>query len=151
MKKLFLFLLVALCLAMAGPLIPAPALAWTDGVETATITVATSPDNVTSTAVTIPRGAEGVSVYVPTITSSTISLKVSHDGGTTYDDLFCMNNNTNIVLASSAAGTGGMYLQFPPDCNIGFYNKLKVFCGSAQGDDRSFKVVFKKPGTKSNQ
>jgi hypothetical protein len=44
-----------------------------------------------------------------------------------------------------------MYLQFGPDCNIGSYNRLKVFCGSAQGADRSFKVIFKKPATKSNQ
>jgi len=144
MKKLLLLVFAMLCL------VAAPAGAWNDGVETATITVATSPDNVTSTAVTIPRGAEGVSIYVPTITSSTVSLKVSHDGGTTYDDLFCMNNNTNLVLASSAAGTGGMYLQFPADCGIGFYNRLKVFCGSAQGADRAFKVIFKKPASKSN-
>jgi len=151
MRKRILLLLALFCLAVAGPLIPAPALAWTDGVETSTVTGGVVTDNQTGSAVSIPRGAEGVSVYVPTITSSTVSLKVSHDGGTTYDDLFCMNNNTNIVLASSAAGTGGMYLQFGPDCNIGFYNKLKVYCGSAQAADRAFKVIFKKPALKSNQ
>jgi hypothetical protein len=144
MKKLLLLAFAMLCL------VAAPVGAWTDGVETATITVATSPDNVTSTAVTIPRGAEGVSVYVPTITSSTVSLKVSHDGGTTYDDLFCEENGTNTILWSSAAGTGGMYLQAPVNCNIGFYNRLKVFCGSAQAADRAFKVIFKKPASKSN-
>ena len=144
MKKLLLLVFAMLCL------LAAPAYAWTDGVETAVITGGVVTDNTLSTAVTIPRGAEGVSIYVPTITSATISLKVSHDGGTTYDDLFCMNNNTNIVLASSAAGTGGMYLQFPADCRIDFYNRLKVLSGAAQAADRTFKVIFKKPASKSN-
>lgn len=147
MKRLFLILFAALCLAVAGPLTPAPALAWHDGYESAVITVAT--DNQTSAAVSIPRGAEYVDIYVPTITSSTVSLLVSADGGTTYDDLFCFSNGTNTVLWSSAAGTGGMYLQCP--CRISAYNKLKVYCGSGQASNRTFKLYFKKDASKSNQ
>jgi hypothetical protein len=147
MKKYFPFLIAIALLAFAV----SPAAAWHDGYATVVITGGVVTDNTLSTAATIPRGVESVSIYVPTITSATVSLKVSHDGGTTYDDLFCLNNNTNTVLWSSAAGTGGMYLQAPIDCGIGFYNKLKVLTGSAQAADRSFVVIFKKYQTKSNQ
>ncbi len=149
MKRFFGLFFALVFLALADPLTPAPALAWSDGYATATVTVAT--DNQTSAAVSIPRGADWFSIYVPTITSSTVSVKVSHDGGTTYDDLFCLNNGTNSVLWSSAAGTGGMYLQPPPDCRISFYNKLKVYCGSGQAADRNFVVIWKKDPTKSSQ
>lgn len=147
MKKFFGLLFALVLLALAGPLIPAPALAWHDGFETATITVAT--DNTTSAAVSIPRGAEYVDIYVPTLTSATVSLLVSADGGTTYDDLFCFSNGTNTVLWSSAAGTGGMYLQSP--CRISAYNKVKVLTGAGQAANRSFKLYFKKDASKSNQ
>ena len=143
MKKLLSFLISVVCLVLAFT----PAFAWHDGYETATVTVAT--DNPLSSAVSIPRGAEWVDIYVPTITSATVSLRVSPDGGTTYDDLFCLNNGTNTVLWSSAAGTGGMYLQSP--CRISAYNKLKILCGAGQAADRAFKVFFKKDATKSNQ
>jgi hypothetical protein len=147
MKKLLTFVFAVLCLA----LMTVPAFAWHDGYATVVITGGVVADNTLSSAATIPRSVESVSIYVPTITSATVSLKVSHDGGTTYDDLFCLNNNTNTVLWSSAAGTGGMYLQAPIDCGIGFYNKLKVLSGAAQAADRSFIVIFKKYQTKSNQ
>lgn len=103
-------------------------------IGTATITVST--DNTTSAAVALPKNVSRLVVYVPTITSATVSLIVSANNGTTYDDLFCFNNGTNTVLWSTAAGTGGMYVEVP--CDMYPYTHVKVLAGAGQASNRSF-------------
>jgi hypothetical protein len=75
MKKLTL-LLALLCLCLAGP-----ALAWPTWTGTATITPAAGADNVTSTAVSLPRDCKSnVGVLYSGITSATVAVHVSNDG-----------------------------------------------------------------------
>lgn len=147
MRKFMVMLMVIAAIAV---MTAGQALAWHDGYAEVTITGGVVTDNQTSTAATIPRGADFFTIYVPTITSAAVSVKVSPDGGTTYDDLFCLNNGTNSILWASAAGTGGMYLSPPADCRISFFNRIKVYTGAAQAADRTFKVFFKKDASKSN-
>lgn len=147
MRKFMVMLMVVAAIAV---MTAGQAIAWHDGYAEVTITGGVVTDNTLSSAATIPRGVDYFTIYVPTITSATVSVKVSPDGGTTYDDLFCLNNGTNSVLWSSAAGTGGMYLSPPPDCRISFFNRLKVYTGAAQAADRTFKVYFKKDATKNS-
>ncbi len=143
MAKLLFLAAIATALMLAVPAFA------NDGYGTVVITGGVVTDNQTSTAIAVPRGVEKAAIYVPTITSATISLKGSHDGGTTYDDVFCLNNGTNVVLASSAAGTGGMMLEL--GCNVSFYSHLKVYAGAAQAADRTFTVIWRKHPMKSNQ
>lgn len=138
MRKYALLFMSFLLLA-AGVLVPAfagnPSL-----IGTATITVAT--DNQTSNVLALPKNVSKVGLYIPTIESSTISLKVSSNSGTTYDDLFCFNNGTNTVLWSTAAGTGGMYVEVP--CDMYLYTHMKVYAGTGQTSNRAV-VVYGVP------
>lgn len=136
MRK-FALLFIAALLLMAG--VAAPAFAgnpWTD--NTALITGGIVADNTLSTAVTLPKNVSRIGIFVPTITSAAISLKVSPDG-VTYDDLFCFSNGTNTVLWATAAGTGGMYVEVP--CNMFLWKYVKVLAGAAQAADRYFQIV----------
>jgi hypothetical protein len=138
MRKYFHSLVLALFLAVAFlgvALAGNPTL-----IGTAVVTVAT--DNDTSAALALPKNISKVVLYVPTIDSATVSLQVSANSGTTYDDLFCFNNGTNTVLWSTAAGTGGMYVEVP--CDMYPYTHLKVQTGAGQTSDRSF-VVYGVP------
>lgn len=138
MKKYALLVLAALLLA-AGVLVPAFA-GNPSVIGTATITVAT--DNQTSNALALPKNISKVVLYVPTLTSATVSLLVSSNSGTTYDDLFCFNNGTNTVLWSTAAGTGGMYVEVP--CDMYPYTHMKVYAGAGQASNRAI-IVYGVP------
>jgi len=137
MRKSFALFTLLLAVLVAAPAMAAP---W---VGTATLTQAT--DNQVTAAVALPGTAaikgpiSTLSLYVPTIDSSTVYLQVSGDGGTTYADLRFFNNGTNMVLGSSAAGTGGFIMNFP---GVDFRNftHIKVKCGSAQTTNRTFKL-----------
>lgn len=138
MRKYALLFLAALLLA-AG--VVAPAFAGNPTLI-GTATIDNPTDNQTSSALALPKNISRIVLYVPTITSSTISLLVSSNNGTTYDDLFCFSNGTNTVLWSTAAGTGGMYVEVP--CDMYPYTHLKVYAGSAQAADRAI-VVYGVP------
>lgn len=101
---------------------------------TATATVADEAS--VSAAVALPSGTfkgpiRSLTVYVPTIDSATVGLQVSGDGGSTYADLRSLNNNTNIVYTSTAAGTGGYFVTFP-GVDFSQFTHVKVKCGAAQ-------------------
>ena len=135
MKKYALLSLAVLLLA-AG--VFTPAFAGNPWTGTALITGGVVADNTTSAAVAIPKAVKYLSVYVPTITSSTVYLQVSGDGGTTYADYRSTPNGTNMILTGPAAGTGGYIFDVPG--GIGAFTHLKVKCGTAQAADRTFKL-----------
>ncbi len=151
MKKLVLLSLALLLAVVVAFVEGPPAFAWSDGYSTATITGGVGVDNQTSTAVTLPRGTDYIAFYLPTLTSSTVTFYGSHDGGTTYDNVICQDNGTTTVAWATAATTGSQYVIPPPTCRVSFFNKIKVYCGTAQASDRSVIVIFKKDPTKSNQ
>lgn len=140
MRKYALLFLAVLLLA-AGVVIPAvagnPSL-----IGTSTITGGVVTDNQTGSALAMPKNISKVVLYVPTLTSAAISLKVSSNSGTTYDDLFCFNNGTNTILWATAAGTGGMYVEVP--CDVYPYTHMKVYAGAGQAADRAI-IVYGVP------
>ena len=107
---------------------------------TGTATIPFATDNVLSPAVELPGTIKELAIVIPTITSSTVFLKVSHDG-VTYQNLYAMNNGTNQILWATAAATGGYTALIPG--NIGLWRYVKVGCGSAQAADRTFTLVGK--------
>jgi len=137
MKKYALLFLAALLLVAA---VVVPAIAGNPLVRTALITGGVVADNTTSAAVSIPKGATQLAVYVPTITSSTVYLQVSGDGGTTYADYRSTPNGTNMILTGPAAGTGDLTFDVPG--GIGAFTHLKVKCGTAQAADRTFQLLM---------
>ena len=135
MRKYALLFLAVLLLAAA---LVVPAFAgnpWCD--NTALITGGVVTDNTLSTAVALPKNVSKIGIFVPSITSAAISLKVSPDG-VNYDDLFCMQNGTNTILWSTAAGTGGMFVEVP--CNMFLWKYAKVLSGAAQAADHYFQI-----------
>jgi hypothetical protein len=137
MRK-YALLFLAFLLMTAG--VAAPAFAGNPYVATALVTGGVVADNTTSAAVAIPKAAQHLEVYVPTITSSTVFLLVSGDGGTTYAEYRSTPNGTNMILTGPAAGTGD--LTFNVVGGIGGFTHLKVKCGTAQAADRTFKLLM---------
>ena len=137
MRK-YALLFLAFLLLTAGAVIPA--IAGNPYVVTATVYGGVVADNTTSVAVAIPKAATKLSVYVPTITSSTVYLLVSGDGGTTYAEYRSTPNGTNMILTGPAAGTTTHTFDVPG--GIGGFTHLKVKCGTAQAADRSFKLFM---------
>lgn len=136
MKKSAL-LIMAVFLAA---LVSIPALAGNPYVVSALVTGGVVADNTTSAAVAIPKSAKNLSVYVPTITSSTVYLLVSGDGGTTYAEYRSTPNGTNMILTGPAASTTTHTFDVPG--GIGGFTHLKVKCGTAQAADRTFKLFM---------
>jgi hypothetical protein len=135
MRK-YALLFLAFLLLTAGAAIPALAgNPWCD--NTALITGGVVADNTLSTVVALPKNVSKIGIFVPTITSAAISLKVSPDG-VTYDDLFCMPNGTNTILWSTAAGTGGLFVEVP--CNMFLWKYVKVLSGAGQAANRYFDI-----------
>ncbi len=130
MLKRILFALLILCAF-------SPCFAFETWQVTATCTVAT--DNTFTDNVSLPQfGVGPVSyVYVPTITSSTVSLHASMDG-TNFGAVGNYDNTTNMVDWGTAAGTGlKMYLL--PDLRP--FRKVHFHFGSQQAANRSL-VIF---------
>jgi hypothetical protein len=136
MKKTFVFLLAALLAAC----FVVPAQAGNPYVATALITGGVVADNTTSTVVKIPKSAKNLSVFIPTITSSTVYLLVSGDDGTTYAEYRSTPNGTNMILTGPAAGTTSHTFDVPG--GIGGFTHLKVKCGTEQAADRTFKLFM---------
>jgi len=137
MRK-YALLFLAFLLMTAGVVVPA--FAGNPYVVSALMTGGVVADNTTSVAVAIPKAATKLAVYVPTITSSTVFLQVSGDGGTTYADYRSTPNGTNMILTGPAAGTGGLIFDVPG--GIGAFTHLKVKCGTEQAADRTFKLFM---------
>ena len=127
-------------LALLFVLFASSAFAWPSSVGTALVTGGVVADNTTSAAVLIPVDAVELAIEMPTITSATVGLLVSVDNST-FQDLFCENNGTNTIIWTTAAGTAAKTAVVP--CTIGIFKYLKVKCGAAQAEDRTFRLIYR--------
>jgi hypothetical protein len=77
-------------------------------------------------------------VLIPTITSSTVSLKVSMTSGGTYFPLYRLDDDaTGSFVDATTAGTTSCAVIF----KIGGFRYVEVLCGSAQQSaDKTFYV-----------
>lgn len=118
-------------------LISVPCFGWESWQKTATCTVAT--DNTVTDNVALPQHLVGAVsyVYVPTLTSSTVTLKGSVDG-TTYGVVGSYNNAGNMSDWTIAAGTGGKTYLLP---DLRPFRYVQFVFGSQQAADRSL-VIF---------
>lgn len=136
MKRFSLCMLGALLL-LAAALVP---LAHSAGgaalLGTAVLTQAT--DNTLTSAVALPSA--GTSIGGPitklwvanasAITSSTMAVRCSPDGGTTYYPFYTYINGTNVVAATTAAATTSVLWEVPGDASV--CTHVKVLFGTAQ-------------------
>lgn len=140
MRKLIL-IVAALSVLICGPALAA-------GPWIASAVVAQS--GTVSAAVTLPGSnifgspIRTLTLYIPTIDSATVGLQVSGDGGTTYADLRSLNNGTNMVYTSTAAGTGGYFMSFP-GVDFGNFTHVKVKCGAAQTSAARTFILYGSP------
>jgi len=95
-----------------------------------------SEDDDLSAAVDLGRHYETLQVYVPTIDSAQVSIKVPDAAGN-YHDLYVTDNadgGNNKVI--SAASTGGFIWTIP----LGGFRHIKIATSAGQTTDRTFKV-----------
>lgn len=131
MKRFFLVLLVLF--------LSIPCFGWETWQQTATCTVST--DNTVTDNVALPQFIGDTSyVYVPTLTSSTVTMKGSVDC-TTYGVVGNYNNAGNMSDWTIAAGTGEKTYLLP---DLRPFRCVQFVFGSGQAANRSL-VVF---GTK---
>lgn len=129
MRRLIVFLFVLF--------LSSPCFAWESWQQTATCTVAT--DNTVTDNVALGQGLAGAVsyVYVPTLTSSTVTLKGSVDG-TAYGVVGNYNNAGNMSDWTVAAGTGGKTYLLP---DLRPFRYIQFVFGSGQAANRSL-VIF---------
>lgn len=121
-------------LLVAG--LAAPCFGWETWQQPATCTVST--DNTVTDNVALPQGSVGeVSyVYVPTITSSTVTMKGSIDG-TNYGVVGGYNNAGNMADWTIPAGTGGKAYLLP---DLRPFRYVQFVFGSGQAANRSLVI-----------
>jgi hypothetical protein len=116
---------------------PVPAAAY-DSVD---LTVANGGTSSTWAAI---GNASELGLYVPTITSGTVTLQVAQDGsGTGASGLVDKSGTAILVLGAS---TGGFALSSNEMGACLGYSHLRVVCGAAQGAARTFKLTRKVVG-----
>jgi hypothetical protein len=113
-------------------------------IGTAVLTQAT--DNQTTAAVAMPSAATSIGGPVTklwlnntsTITSSTMALYCSPDGGTTYYPFYTYINGTNVVAATTAAATTAVLWEVPGDVSV--CTHVKVYFGTAQAANENVAI-----------
>jgi hypothetical protein len=98
-------------------------------------------DNTLTSAVALPSAATSIGgpitklwvANATTITSSTMSIRCSPDGGTTYYPFYTYANGTNVVAATTAAATTAVMWEVPGDVSV--CTHVKVLFGTAQAAD----------------
>jgi hypothetical protein len=128
-----------LALAILFMLIATTSVAAPEWVGTVTLTAAT--DNVLSAAVALPSNGKQLAIVIPTITTGTVSLKVSHDG-TTYQDLYIGVGITAPLKWATASGSGAITVVVN-GVDIGAFTYLKVATGAEQAANRTFTLIVK--------
>ena len=96
-----------------------------------------SADDDLSLEVDLGGNFEFLTVLVPTITSSTVTVRVSDRSGGTFYPLYRLDDDAtgDFVDATTAAVTSKAVI-----FRIGGVQFIKIACGSAQAADRSFLV-----------
>jgi hypothetical protein len=109
---------------------------WT---ATALMTGGAVTDNTTSTIFKIPTGSGGMTILLPTLTSSTVAIQVANSRTGTFVDFY--------YLAGAAAapakwvttgGTGDIVVDLPE--GISNWEYAKLVCGTAQAANRTFTI-----------
>ena len=91
-----------------------------------------------SSAIAVPAGVSSMLVELPTISSASVKLTVTHGAtGSTYRDLYDVNNT---LQGRTTAGTGGI---FQPFVLYGRPTFAKVAFSAAQTAARTLTVSFK--------
>lgn len=111
----------------------------TKTISTSTATIANGASLSDAVAV---NGGDVIGIYLPTITSAAISFQVSHDGGTTYSDLY---TGAGAEVTLGAATTGARFHSAP--AGMSGITHLKVRSGPTgaavnQGAQRLISVVI---------
>uniref|UniRef100_A0A6M3JXH6 Uncharacterized protein n=1 Tax=viral metagenome TaxID=1070528 RepID=A0A6M3JXH6_9ZZZZ len=100
-----------------------------------TVTIATNDQ--LSAAVDLGRAYDTLLIVIPTITSSTVNVRVSENAAGTYQDLYITaTSDGDDDKPITTAGTGGITWVVP----IGGFQFIKLYCGSAQAANRTFRV-----------
>lgn len=129
--KRFLLVLALVCLAASS------AFAWPSVTKNAVCTFAT--DNTHTAAVTIDRGLKTLSVWVPTIESSTISVQVSNDGTTFYTYSYNAGAAAAPAVWTVGAATGTAAYELPR--GVANFKYLRFLFGTGQTANRTLVVV----------
>ena len=141
MKKFGLLILAVLLAAFVYTPAYAVGGAWSG---TASLVQAT--DNQLTTAATLPnaaaiRGEPVRTLWVANasaITSSTMEVRCSPNGGTTYYPFYTFNNGTNVIVGTTAAATTSVMFQVPGD--VSACTHIKVYFGTAQAANETVKL-----------
>ena len=104
---------------------------WKDAV----ITFAT--DDTLTPEVDLERAFEFLTILIPTITSSTVTVHISNDSGGTFYPVYVPDADAtgDFAHATTAATTSKAIT-----LRIGGARYIKIKCGSSQGANRTFKV-----------
>lgn len=103
--------------------------------KNATITI-TSDDDL-SAEVDLGRPYDTLLIVIPTITSSTVSVKVAEKSGGTFQDLYITaTSDGDDDQPITTAGTGGITWIVP----IGGFQFIKIATGAGQAANRTFRV-----------
>ena len=96
-----------------------------------------SDDDTLSTEVNLLRDYEFLTVLIPTIDSSTVTVHISETAAGTYYPLYVMDGNaTGDFVHTTGAETTSKAITF----RIGGARYIKIKCGSTQTSDRTFRV-----------
>lgn len=102
---------------------------WLDAV----ITIADDDDLTAEVNLGMPY--DDMLIYVPTLTSATVTVHVSIEAGGTFAALNSTDTDGSNAVVVAGASTGGFYWRVP--CGFQF---IKLKAGASQGADRTFKV-----------
>jgi hypothetical protein len=106
--------------------------------QTKTLTVAAS--GTVSTAAEVEDVLE-YGLDVPTLTSSTVTVQGSVDGGATFRNLFDEFNNQVLTFAAS---TGAFHISARALRHVIGCSHIQILCGSAQGSARTFTLYLRR-------
>jgi hypothetical protein len=103
-------------------------------------------DNVTTSAVAMPSATAAIGGPITkiwlnntsTITSSTMAVHCSPNGGSNYFPFYTYANGTNVIAATTAAATTAVLWEVPGDVSV--CTHIKVIFGSAQGANESVNI-----------
>lgn len=133
MRKYILILAAVIAAVLSSPAQAEPP--WT---ATVLITGGVVSDNTNSAAFSCPQGKTSFSVHVPTLTSATVTLAVSHDNTNYYNFYYQAGAAAAPALWQVASGTHNLIYEFPAAACAWPY--VRFTAGAAQTADRTFRL-----------